>query len=45
MVVFKCMACQKEATHEDLKRRVRCKYCGSKIFSKPRVVSSTVEAV
>ena len=40
-----CLDCQKEIKHEQVKKRVRCSYCGSKILYKPRVTSASVEAV
>lgn len=45
MVVYMCLECHREIPHETVKKRVRCTFCGSKILYKPRVISSTVEAV
>ncbi len=45
MASYICLDCQKEIKYEIVKKRVRCTFCGSKILYKPRVLSSTVEAV
>jgi len=45
MVNYMCIECQKEVSHELVKKRVRCPYCGSKILYKPRLKSTIVEAV
>ncbi|MBI4017575.1 MAG: DNA-directed RNA polymerase subunit P [Candidatus Aenigmarchaeota archaeon] len=35
-MVYKCLNCRKEVSVEDLKKRVRCPYCGYRILSKVR---------
>lgn len=45
MVSYKCIECQKEIKHENVKKRVRCPYCGSKILYKPRTTNTIVEAI
>jgi len=34
---YTCYYCQKKVTLEDIKRRVRCPYCGSKVLFKDRL--------
>ncbi len=36
MVVYKCFVCGREIKPEQIKKRVRCPYCGSRILYKPR---------
>jgi DNA-directed RNA polymerase subunit RPC12/RpoP len=45
MVTVKCFKCGKVIKQEYIKKKIRCPYCGSKVLFKPRVVSTTVEAV
>ena len=45
MVNYLCLECQKEIPHDTVKKRIRCPFCGSKILYKPRVTSSTIDAV
>jgi DNA-directed RNA polymerase subunit RPC12/RpoP len=45
MVMYKCIECQNDVKSEDVKRRVRCPYCGNKILYKPRTISSVVPAI
>ncbi len=45
MVNYLCLDCQKEISSDLVKRRVRCPFCGSKMLYKPRVTSSTIEAI
>jgi DNA-directed RNA polymerase subunit RPC12/RpoP len=44
-MTYKCMKCGKENDASDLKRRIRCIYCGHRILYKPRTVTKTVKAV
>ncbi|MBI2110712.1 DNA-directed RNA polymerase subunit P [Candidatus Woesearchaeota archaeon] len=44
MVTYKCFDCDK-VIKEDIKKRVRCPYCGSKILFKPRVTNNKVKAI
>lgn len=34
--MYKCFFCSRELKEENIKKRVRCLYCGSKIVFKPR---------
>jgi len=34
--MYKCFSCNKELKEEQIKKRVRCVYCGSKIVFKSR---------
>ncbi len=45
MVGYLCIECHKEIKSENIRKRVRCSFCGSKILFKPRSVSVTVEAI
>ena len=45
MVQYKCFNCGKEISHENVRKRVRCVYCGSKILFKPRTIKTKVEAI
>lgn len=44
MVEYKCFSCNKELTDADLKKKLRCPYCGNKIFYKPRTTVTHVKA-
>ncbi|MFH1212141.1 MAG: DNA-directed RNA polymerase subunit P [Candidatus Woesearchaeota archaeon] len=44
MVSYKCFNCNKTISLDNVKRRVRCIYCGSKILFKERTVSTKVLA-
>ncbi len=45
MSEYKCFSCNKILNQDQVKKRIRCVYCGSKIVFKRRSVSTTVEAV
>jgi DNA-directed RNA polymerase subunit RPC12/RpoP len=47
MVMYKCLnpECPKEVDSQDVKRRVRCPYCGSKILAKQKNTRSVVAAI
>ena len=45
MVAYQCIECHKEVKSENIRKRVRCSFCGSKILYKPRSVSVSVEAI
>ena len=45
MVTYKCFTCDKIVKGEDIRKRVRCPYCGSKILFKPRVTNVKVKAI
>ena len=47
MVMYKCMdqKCNKEIDSKDVKRRVRCPHCGSKLLCKPVTVNTVFEAI
>jgi DNA-directed RNA polymerase subunit RPC12/RpoP len=42
--MYKCFSCNKELKDENIKKRVRCVYCGSKIVFKARTSTVTVLA-
>lgn len=44
MVLYKCFYCLREIDDSQLKRRVRCPYCGNKILYKPRQMKVVVKA-
>ncbi|QQG39941.1 MAG: DNA-directed RNA polymerase subunit P [Candidatus Aenigmatarchaeota archaeon] len=39
---YKCLSCRKEISTEDVKKRVRCPYCGYRILVKTRAAVKTV---
>ncbi len=41
---YKCFFCNKTISQDNIKRRVRCIYCGSKIIFKARTVNTKVKA-
>jgi len=45
MVEYKCFSCNKSLNETQLKKRIRCIYCGSKIVFKGRVSTTKVKAV
>ncbi len=45
MAVYKCFFCGKELTKEQLRGKMRCPYCGSKILYKPRQVTKKIKAI
>ncbi|MGV8168605.1 MAG: DNA-directed RNA polymerase subunit P [Candidatus Nanoarchaeia archaeon] len=45
MTEYVCFSCNKQLNETQMKKRVRCPYCGSKIVFKRRVVSTKVEAL
>ena len=42
--MYKCFQCNKELKDENIKKRVRCIYCGSKIVFKNRTTLTKVIA-
>lgn len=44
MVEYKCFTCNKIINDVNLRRRVRCQYCGSKMLFKPRTASTKLKA-
>jgi len=44
MVEYKCFNCGRAIDSTQVKKRVRCLYCGSKILFKPKKISSKVKA-
>jgi len=44
MSEYKCFFCNKVISTENIKRRVRCIYCGSKIIFKSRSTITKVKA-
>ncbi|MAG39336.1 DNA-directed RNA polymerase subunit P [Candidatus Woesearchaeota archaeon] len=41
---YKCFNCNKKISEVQIKKRVRCLYCGSKIIFKERSVATNVKA-
>lgn len=35
-MTYKCLKCEKDIEPEDLRRRIRCPYCGYRILKKKR---------
>lgn len=35
-MVYKCLNCERDIEAEDLRRRIRCPYCGHRIIKKKR---------
>jgi len=44
MVEYKCFKCGKGLTDDDIKKKLRCPYCGDRIFFKPRQTPARVLA-
>ncbi|MBS3164186.1 DNA-directed RNA polymerase subunit P [Candidatus Woesearchaeota archaeon] len=44
MVDYKCFSCGQRLSDEELRRKLRCPYCGDKLFYKPRQVPTKVVA-
>ncbi|MFH1398920.1 MAG: DNA-directed RNA polymerase subunit P [Candidatus Woesearchaeota archaeon] len=44
MVEYKCFHCNKKILSENLRKRIRCPYCGSKMLFKPRTTITKVQA-
>lgn len=44
MVEYKCFKCGKSLSDDDTRKKLRCPYCGDKIFYKPRQTSTKVLA-
>lgn len=42
MPAYKCLNCRKEVSTEDVKKRVRCPYCGYRILIKVRSAAQPV---
>jgi len=45
MAIYECLLCKKEIKSEDVKRKIRCQYCGSKLLIKSKTVNSLAEAI
>ncbi|MFT4261517.1 MAG: DNA-directed RNA polymerase subunit P [Candidatus Woesearchaeota archaeon] len=45
MAEYKCFNCDKNLSADQMRKRVRCIYCGSKIVFKPRTKPTIVDAV
>ena len=43
MSAYKCLSCKKEVSTEDVKKRVRCPFCGYRILVKVRSTAKPVE--
>lgn len=44
MVKYKCFYCNKKISDENMGKRIRCPYCGSKILFKQRTTVTKVKA-
>jgi len=44
MSSYKCFSCNKTISDTQIRKRVRCLYCGSKIIFKERTVGTKVKA-
>ncbi|MBC8495400.1 DNA-directed RNA polymerase subunit P [archaeon] len=44
MSSYKCFNCNKAISDTQIRKRVRCLYCGSKIIFKERTVGTKVQA-
>ncbi|MBS3159339.1 DNA-directed RNA polymerase subunit P [Candidatus Woesearchaeota archaeon] len=45
MAIYECLGCKRSIESENVKRRVRCQYCGSKLLLKPRIIATNIEAI
>jgi len=45
MATYKCFKCGKKITSTKLQKRFLCPDCGSKIFYKPRKITTKIKAV
>ncbi|MCF7872261.1 DNA-directed RNA polymerase subunit P [Candidatus Woesearchaeota archaeon] len=45
MTEYKCFNCNRTIKEEQVKKRIRCVYCGAKIIFKTRSVSTKVDAI
>ncbi len=45
MTEYKCFSCNKIVTPEQMRKRVRCIYCGSKVLFKTRTIPKVVKAI
>ncbi len=44
MTSYKCFMCNKEISDDQVRKKVRCIYCGSKLLFKERSVLTQVKA-
>ncbi len=44
MVDYVCFNCGRQVSEAEVRRRIRCPYCGSKILIKKRTVSTKFKA-
>lgn len=44
MSSYKCFSCGKKISDAQIRKKVRCLYCGSKIIFKERTVATKVKA-
>ncbi|MBD3310588.1 DNA-directed RNA polymerase subunit P [Candidatus Woesearchaeota archaeon] len=44
MTRYKCFMCNHKISSEQIGKRVRCPYCGSKMLYKPRNTSTKIKA-
>ncbi|HLC46345.1 MAG TPA: DNA-directed RNA polymerase subunit P [Candidatus Nanoarchaeia archaeon] len=44
MAEYKCFTCDKKISPDQLRKKVRCLYCGSKILYKARTVAKKIKA-
>lgn len=45
MAEYICFSCNRTLNETQMRKRIRCAYCGSKIIYKRRVVSTKVDAI
>ena len=45
MVDYKCFNCNRTIAEAQIKKRIRCIYCGAKVIFKTRTVTTKVDAV
>ena len=45
MVAYRWFFCGTDISEEQLRKRIRCPYCGSKIIYKPRQVAKKIKAI
>jgi len=44
MVKYKCFNCGKKISYDNIRKRIRCPYCGYKMLFKQRAIVTKVKA-